>query len=407
LSSNVTKILSPWAATGRVRDIIKIEMKAKTNIIFFTIANIILLSLVGFFYYKKNTKLINLPSEEAQTETAEITAIKTSTEFSKQTQAYTELIERVGAIEAQDLLVKSGMPFDGQSHLINHTVGDWIYKKYGKDGLPYCRDYFLSSCHHGFIIRAVSEEGRSVLIDIMKSCWDSGTTVATQCAHGIGHGVLAWVGYANLDKALVECDEVAKKSPNFPLFNCHDGVFMENLWAVHDGNVSEDQWLRDDDLNYPCNDKRIDKKYWGACWANQPSRMYQMMGGDFAAVGRECLKLTDSNLKSICFNAIARQIHPTTQGSIDKTFELCNQMPLGWQEECIYSVAKSAFSVGDRERPFEMCKRMPEGVNAVCFSNLSFIISVYAQNSEQKNEWCGKMNEERFVNQCVGNSMPE
>src|SRR5579864_7540808 len=60
----------------------------------------------------------------------EIAGIKNTRDIIKQVDLYKQLIERVGPIKAQDDLFTSGLPFDGETHLLNHTVGEWLYKKY-------------------------------------------------------------------------------------------------------------------------------------------------------------------------------------------------------------------------------------------------------------------------------------
>jgi hypothetical protein len=47
-----------------------------------------------------------------------------------------------------------------------------------------------------------------------------------------------WSGYS-IPKALQGCDLMAARIGLFPLFNCWDGVFMENVWKVH-GNEHAD-----------------------------------------------------------------------------------------------------------------------------------------------------------------------
>lgn len=343
---------------------------------------------------KTNLEVKQVPVQGSSLEIAfEITEIKATNNLDQQVDLYKKLIERVGPSKAQEQLHRSGLPFDGQSHLLNHTIGDWLYQKYGKEGLTLCKDYFLSSCYHGFVLRVAADGGVEALSEVMKTCWKKGWHVSIQCAHAIGHGLLAWSGYANLTAALARCDELLKISPDFPSFNCYDGTFMENIWAVHeDGKPSKDRWLKDDDPIYPCNDQRIDQKYINACWSNQPMRMYQMFGGDIQKVAAQCLNLKNQTYKTTCFDGLARQIHPTVLGSVDKTFQSCNLMPKEWVDPCLISVSRAFFSVGDKKIPFEICSRMKgEGKNS-CWQGLSEIIASYAQNlPDEKKELCSKI----------------
>lgn len=334
------------------------------------------------------TPQLPLPTEAVAKEDQpppEITAIKNTTNIDEQVVIYKKLIDRVGPQQAQEDLKNSGLPFDGQTHLLNHTAGDWLYKKYGTEGLVFCRDYFLSSCYHGFVIYAIADRGFEGLLEIMSTCQQKGSPVAMQCAHAIGHGFLAWVGYVNLTSALLECDKLSDQSQNFPLYNCHDGVFMENVWAVHEtGKPSKERWVKDSDPVYPCNDTRIPQKYIKACWSNQPMRMYQMFNQDLVKVAKECLKLTNNIYQTTCFDALARQIHPLTNGNPNEVFRLCGLMTKDWINPCIFSILKAEFGVGGRVLPFTLCQQIEEDGKGGCHQALSDIIKAYYNNNPQE-----------------------
>ena len=338
----------------------------------------------------------------------EIIKILETKDLNKQVQKYKELIERKGAVDAQEYLHKSGLPFNGQSHLLNHTAGDWLYGEHGASGLVYCKDYFLQSCYHGFIIRLIGESGLSAVSDAMGECKKQGGHVYAQCSHAIGHGFLAWVGYAELTQALDLCDRISAEINNFPVFNCYDGVFMENVWAAHEGGkTSSDRWVDVNDPQYPCNDTRIKEKYLQGCWSNQPSIMHEIFKGDLRRIGEECVKLTSDDFKTTCFNALSRQIHPFTDGSADKTFVLCSNMPSKeWEHYCVKVIASADFSVGGRDVGFDICDKIYQQVHREeCYGNLIGQIKAFAKNSEEKNLWCNKIKEESLREECLNSEL--
>lgn len=331
----------------------------------------------------------------------EISIIKSSNSLVDQVRAYRQLIERVGPVQAQEDLLASGMPFDGQTHLINHEVGNYLYQTMGDKGLSYCREYFLASCYHGFILNAIGVGGVAEVERVVVNCRDQGPGVYQQCAHGVGHGLLTFAGYANLPKGAEMCTQMTGRIPDFPQFNCEDGVFMENIWAVHDGTPSPDRWVDEKDPMFPCSDSRIKDEYRLACWSNQPSWLYQVYNGDVGKVGQQCLKVTPQNLKDMCFNGLARQIHPVTQGSTDKVFELCGKMPEGWSDFCSNTISHAAFSVGDRRMPFEICNRLTGPGQDTCYQQLIGSVNYYSQGQQNlKQEWCGKIEEEEWRTAC-------
>src|SRR5437868_7016514 len=121
---------------------------------------------------------------------------------------------------------------------------------------------------------------------------------------------------------------------------------MENIWGIHDGAPSPLRWIKSDDPLYPCDDPRIDEKYRKACYANQPSLDYQLFRGDIKKVGEVCFGLKNYDYQATCFDGLARQIHPITSGSVDKTFSLCSLMPnTQWKNACLVSNVAASYSV--------------------------------------------------------------
>ncbi|MEJ0021800.1 MAG: hypothetical protein WDN47_04475 [Candidatus Doudnabacteria bacterium] len=331
----------------------------------------------------------------------EIIQIKDTTILTEQVAWYKKLIERVGPSEAQDDLVNSGLPFTGQTHLLNHTVGDYLYEKFGVTGLSQCKEYFLASCYHGFILDAIATGGIPEVAKVMNACRTEGvSTVFPQCSHAVGHGFLAFVGYKNLTQSLTMCDDMVKSVPDFPTFNCQDGVFMENIWALHDGSVSADRWVKPSDPVYPCDDSRIGQKYLLACWSNQPSLMYQQFSGDLKKVAGQCGILQQTDLRQMCYNGLARQIHPIAAGNLDQTFDLCGLLGRTWTDYCILVNDTASFSVGDRSLPFAICARIDAASKDSCYQQLLGMINAYAKSSSEQTDWCNKIDSPTWKDQC-------
>ncbi|MBA3733149.1 hypothetical protein H0W91_02105 [Patescibacteria group bacterium] len=366
----------------------------------FLIVFVFTLVIIFSFYFGSFSKQSLSTSNKIS---SEITEIKTTTNPSVQAKLYRQLIERVGPAEAQDDLLNSGLPFTGQTHLLNHVVGDFLYEKFGTKGLAQCKDYFLSSCYHGFILHVIADKGIEGVKETFNECLKFGPTVYSQCAHGIGHGFLASVGYKNLTLALDTCDKVGKAIKEFPLFNCYDGVFMENIWAVHEGVPSPDRWVKPGDILYPCNDPRINSKYITACWSNQPSLIYQFYKGDVKKVGQNlCLPLTNPEYQRMCFDGLSRQIHPLTQGSSTKTLSLCGLMPNSkWKNFCVGVNASASYAVGDHNVPFKICAEVSEDGKGECYERIFGIAKAYSKTSTDFKLECNKVTEQSWKEQCL------
>jgi hypothetical protein len=336
----------------------------------------------------------------------EIQKILSLSSVEKQAPIYRKLIERVGPKEAQEALYRSGLPFTGETHLIQHEVGYYLYDTEGKEGITKCTLYFLAACYHGLIISLLSNEGLDALPGVMDECWKVGRPVAVQCAHGIGHGLVAWFGYKNLDKALVECGEIAKKSENFPTFNCYDGAFMENHWGLHAEAGTEDRWLSKTDPYYPCDDPRIKDEWQEGCWSNQASVMYQFFKGDIKKTSDACLQVKDPNLRETCFNSLSRQIHPITKSNYSATLQSCNKLAPAWRNYCLVTIAVSDFSVGGRSLSYQICNNMHTNERGRCYDELSGIISTYASSPKELQSFCAPIHDATYYSRCLQAGQP-
>lgn len=351
----------------------------------------------GFFYRDRIGEIFDARD-------VEIANIKKASNLDEQVRWYKKLIERVGPEEAQEQLLRSGLPFDGETHLLNHTVGDYLYKKYGTSGLSKCKDYFLASCYHGFVLNAIAEGGEEQISKIMAECEKMGNPVVAQCSHAVGHGYLAYLGYENLNQALLMCSDTADKISPFLAFNCEDGVFMENIWAVHDGTPSAERWIHPDDDNYPCNDPRVEEKYTRACWSNQPALLYQRYRGDIKKVGEVCEKIENKSNREMCFNGLSRQISPVSKNSVQNVFKLCGLLPNDWVNYCLTTNAISSFSVGDREIPYAICEATRNESNQKeCYKGLTGVIRAYARDINEYEKYCEKIRDDSLKENCLLN----
>ena len=373
------------------------------NILTIIGAIIVLVILSIFFKMNRVEPSINQFSTQINSNVApEIKEILTLKNTQSQAVVLNKLLDRVGPKVAQELMLRSGLPFTGETHLLIHTIGDYIYKKYGKEGLPYCQEYFLSACYHSFIINVLADYHMDGMVKVMDTCSKAGVAVASQCAHASGHGFVAWQDY-DLVKAAEMCDELGKNVKNFAYPNCYDGVFMENIWGVHGGKPSEKRWIKESDIYYPCDDSRIPTKYLGGCWANQATLMYQHFRGDLKKTAEGCDGVQNEIYKNTCYNNFARQIHPLTQGNKDKAISLCmNATGKDRQNTCMLTIMGSAWSVGDREMPFSLCSSLENDIQSTCNDQLTGLINfTYGDKPEEKKTFCNKISNQINRDRCL------
>lgn len=356
----------------------------------------IILTGLGFLFFSANTGKSSSASE--------IGKIRILTNTEAQAVELRKLLERVGPVEAQEEMLSSGLPFTGQTHLLVHEVGNYIYDQYGPEGLPYCRDYFLSACYHGFILNTLGDYGMSGVAETMEVCNEASPGVSAQCAHAAGHGFVVWHDY-DLIKALYMCDELGAKvnSPagEFGHFNCYDGVFMENFWGIHGGVPSEKRWVSETDIYYPCTDERIPEKYLRGCWANQATSIYQSYKGDLRKTAEACDAVENKEYQDACYNNLFRQIHPLTGGHKEKVFSLCaSATGKERQDECVITNMISYWSVGDREVPYEICQSVMGPLRGKCFDSLVGMINYHYQEKPEKTLYCDKITDTIYREKC-------
>lgn len=339
-------------------------------------------------------------STESPKEIPELKDILSSDDQTTRLTAARKLVERVDVEEALEILNKSSLPHTGEGHLVVHQIGFYAYKKYGVDSILKCKDYFLYACYHGTIIEAASDQGFESIVKMTDRCKASSVRYF-QCVHAAGHSILAMWDY-DVPKALETCDNLYEKEEKFPeaLSSCHNGVFMENLFGVHDwgsGKELKREWLSEDSY-FPCN--HFEEKYQKGCWLNQAARIYQMQKGDIGKTTEICEGAGNEQYTAWCMDNLARQIHPLTLGDPIKSFQFCQQVGAKWYDNCVVVNAGSFYSVGGRNEAIFICSQVPPQVKSECYNRvIGQIVSDPIEKSE-KEKLCQKI-EPPFTNQCA------
>lgn len=146
------------------------------------------------------------------------------------------IIRLVGPARAEREMEREGRavtPLD--AHLIAHAFGAALYRAYGTDGFRWCTVAFAYGCYHELSGLAIAREGLSAVKELKGACDALPENDRFGCAHGIGHGVVASIGYTAPDllKSLQRCHEI---DPDIPRDGCTDGAIMEyDLRIMADG----------------------------------------------------------------------------------------------------------------------------------------------------------------------------
>lgn len=115
----------------------------------------------------------------------------------------------------QDILIQ---------HSAAHILGQLLYHTTGSRGLEICDISFISGCYHGFMGYYITEEGLDSLSLLEQQCFKKSWLNLWGCQHGIGHGIMDYLGHNKLKEALNYCKTMVHRNP---LDWCSIGVFME------------------------------------------------------------------------------------------------------------------------------------------------------------------------------------
>ncbi|MCX6819748.1 MAG: hypothetical protein NT019_00440 [Candidatus Adlerbacteria bacterium] len=241
--------------------------------------------------------------------------------FSELNSYFKDIAVKKGALYAFEILRRAPLPPQTDIHLLGHTVGDELYKQYGKDAIQYCTDEFRNACSHTVVVGLLLDYGEKALDDISESCKKApgGSGAYTMCFHGLGHGVLAYENY-NLEKTIALCKKTGTRAAQFEEYpQCVGGAIME---LISGGGHSPEVWstmrpqyLTTADPLSPCDKPYMPKEVRAFCYIYVTPHLIEAAGGD--------------------------KNHPDP-AVFPKAFSLCRALPVGDQDRdvCIGSFGK-------------------------------------------------------------------
>ena len=318
---------------------------------------------------------------------------------------YLKLIEAIGISRAQDVLAKT-VRDDARHHTLNHISGAFIYAHFGSDGVGRCKTYFSGSCYHGFMVALVAERGVSDLPALKSVCRAlPNKSEYMLCIHGIGHGLLAYVGYERLLETLPLCRALSSNAEE--LFECGYGVFMENTVGFF--NVPPPGRLyRADDPMYPCEMREIvSAGMHDVCWDIQSRKTlnrayYPQLKSDADTVSRYCSTLKEKD-RHTCVRNLARQLYWFSDNAAEAEGRCGAIANESYARECRWGVAKAAYYYYDHAPAvLRTCvSEVGEEKNA-CYENAIFssIESRY-EDSRDRIRNCAELPEPTYREMCL------
>ena len=255
--------------------------------------------------------------------------------------------------------------FDVQ-HNVAHVFGKSLYEVSGVAGLRVCDDSFSFGCYHGFFTPAVASEGLDVVTELNTACLSSAQPSA--CRHGIGHGILEYLGHSRLTDALLACKKTDQPDP---LAGCTSGVFMEYnvpLSVREDGTfaLQTRPLLNPEEPYHPCTE--VSPEFRVSCYHELPQWWMQVYMADFKTMGAQCADAPGESFISACFAGLGNIVASFAKYDPEKSAELCALMPSEtWRRVCILNAAWSfETDARSRERAGSLCEYLPSSERQTC-----------------------------------------
>jgi len=234
----------------------------------------------------------------------------------------------------------------GEQHIAAHVLGELIYEKGGVGGAAICDGTFAFGCYHSFFTAAISDNGLGILQEIEDGCIEKFGSLGTGCTHGIGHGILEYMGHERLKDAINEC---AKLSWQKPLFGCQSGVFMEYNFPTLIGSTGAVSSIRRFDADHPylpC--PEAPERFRQACYFEMPE-WWNRSGIDFRKIGKFCGAIVGKKEKNSCYLGAGGIVAPRSNYDTNLAISYCKEMGTSEGELlCRSGTAWAFFSVPER-----------------------------------------------------------
>jgi hypothetical protein len=316
----------------------------------------VLAVVVGVSFFSANSSLPQATSKG----TLDVTSVRSDIR---------QDVSRLGSASAYENFKKDFLQSNPDvQHNAAHIFGEVAYELEKVEGIAACDTSFNFGCYHGFFTAGVKSAGISIVPELDAICQKSNKVGA--CQHGIGHGILEFLGHSKLEAALEVCKMT--RQPN-PIAGCTSGVFMEyNVpLMVENGiyTVSARPLGNPESPYAPCTN--ITGEYVRSCYHELPQWWNQVYGGDFSRMGVLCAGVSDPRERYSCFAGIGNIAGSSTQYDPEHTLVICKLYEPNDADTCLENAAWAyASNLGLEEEAMGICKMVSENRREKCIQSL-------------------------------------
>jgi hypothetical protein len=335
-------------------------------------------------------------------------------------------------MEVLDSLAQSDAEVRADGHALAHGLGMSAYRSPATLAATFaaCPTSQMSGCQHGVIqgyFLELAGQGRqpgAAELDALCAPHQAVPFTYYQCAHGIGHGLMAAYGN-HLPAALAGCDRASDPDVRR---TCHGGAFMENIIQVthphhataghartqghgtHAGHAAADAhaghgaWKALDpaDPQYPCN--AVDARYGDACYDLQPSAVMFFAGGDVERTARAC-QGAPREFAATCFMSLGREVTAWTVQDHTRTLDGCRRAGQAAEARarawCEQGALRTLMSqAADPQEGIRFCRAV-EGADAKreCYRVVGEFVSMLVVDTRARGSHC-RTAEPDFIAPC-------
>lgn len=211
----------------------------------------------------------------------------------------------------------------GTAHLAAHVMGDVLYAALGSEGITVCDPTFGFGCFHGFFVSALSSEGESIVSELDDACVERFGELGTGCQHGIGHGILEYVGHDNIRDALALCGETTQV---VPVLGCTSGVFMEynSPMLIEEAGALFEPLPVDPQQPYGvCRDVRA--QYRDSCYLELGGWWHAAQTPSYAEMDTWCGAIANRDHRTFCYLGVGNVVAPSHNYNEDASRTICSR----------------------------------------------------------------------------------
>lgn len=260
-------------------------------------------------------------------------------------------------------------------HPLAHIFGQLLYQQMGIEGITVCDSSFSFGCYHALFTSAIADKGESIITDLNSACTDKFGPLGVGCHHGLGHGILEYLGPNKLNQALKICASIQKLS----LLGCSSGVFMEyNFPTIIDGDKTTFTSRQFDSNNpfSPC--ESVENRFKPSCYFEITQWWQSSLQSDYKKIGLMCDQIKDTKQREGCFIGVGYNIPPQISYNLDKSVGGCDRMP-GKREKtlCLAGVSWSFFSTDKKAQAKDVCQFLDKDDQSLCMEKADLIRNTF------------------------------